>query len=210
MILKAETTDRNALINRMLAVAIQENVFKYLLGIFTLELFSNQVRQLSRNLIFMGNLSTRAGWSLEETLWHIKQVIYQLVNVVLHSFDDNSFGRDLKMLYELCFFCMEANEINCDRFWKACQSSDRDNITILLSYSLETFPINFGTTLTFFSLVARTNLEFCKKVIDYLSQMNQFCEYFNLMPDEYASNGEQIRLKRKRPLFGKNFDCAVF
>lgn len=121
---------------------------------------------------------------------------------MLHSFDDNAFAQDLKLLYELCFFCMDKCETNCKKFWEACQSADRDNITILMAYSLETFPANFGTTLTFFSLIAKTNVDYCKRVTDYLSQMNQYCEYFDLLPEDYVANGDTIQLRTRRNLFG--------
>lgn len=136
-------------------------------------------------------------------MWHTKQIIFELINSVLHSFDDNSLGDSLKLLYELCFFCMLDNEIVCERFWSLCQQADRDNVTILLSYAIETFPISFLLTLTFFSLVCKTSPSMCKQAFEYLSRMDQFCEFFQcLNTDEYVTNGESIRLIKNRKILG--------
>lgn len=141
----------------------------------------------------------------KEVIWHMKQVIFDLLNSILHSFDENSLGggESLKMLYELTFFCMHANDMVCERFWSLCAQPDRDNATILLSYAMETFPLSFVLTLTFFSLVARTNAHMCKQALEYLARMDQFCEYFDALDmDEYVNNGESVRLIRNRRVFG--------
>ena len=138
-------------------------------------------------------------------LWYLKQVIFSLISVVLHSFDENSMSQNLKTLFELCFFCMHDNEYLCEEFWDICKQPDRGNVTILLSYAIETFPISFGLTLTFFSLIAKTNADLCQQVIGHLTHMDQFCEYFeNFNSDEYASSGDTVKLLKSRKLFGIN------
>lgn len=140
---------------------------------------------------------------IKEVVWHTKQIVYELLNSVLHSFDENSLGDCLKLLYELTFFCMHNSEVVCERFWSLCQQPDRDNLTILLSYAMETFPISFVLTLTFFSLVCKTSPVMCKQTFEYLSRMDQFCEYFEcLNMDEYVVNGEAVRLIKNRRIFG--------
>ncbi len=137
-------------------------------------------------------------------MWHLKEILFGLLNSVLQSFDESSMNH-LKNIFELCFFCMHKNEFLCEEFWKMCQQPDRDNITILMSHALETFPISFGLTLTFFSLIASTSPDLCKQTVEFLCNMNQFCEYFDsLNSDEYTSNGEQIRLVKQRKLFEGN------
>lgn len=176
---KLFNNELKSLINRMFALSMKENVFMYLLELLASELFKSQ-----------------------DLVWHLKQIIYELLNSVLHSFDENSMGENLKTLYELCFFCMHKNEIICEHFWRLCQLPDRDNLTLLISYSLETFPISFGLTLTFFSQIASTSPELCKQTFEHLTRMDQFCEYFeNISPDEYVSSVDSIRLVKNRKLF---------
>lgn len=135
----------------------------------------------------------------------MKQIVFDLLNSVLHSFDENSLGADsLKLLYELTFFCMHNCELVCERFWSMCQQADRANATILLSYAMETFPVSFVLTLTFFSLVAKTGGPvMCKQAFEYLTRLDQFCEYFECLgSDEYVVSGEAVRLIRNRRVFG--------
>ena len=114
-----------------------------------------------------------------------------------------SLGDGMKLLFELCFFCMHDNEVVCERFWSLCQLPDRDNLTLLMSYAMETFPVSFVLTLTFFSLVCRTSPEMCKQAFEYLSRMDQYCEFFQcLNVDEYVTNGDAIRLIKNRKIFG--------
>ena len=106
------------------------------------------------------------------------QVIYDLLNVVLHLFDENSLGENLRALFDICFFCMQKNKKIAEHFWSACKQPDRENLTILMSHAIETFPVNLELTFTFFSLIAKTKPEFCKQVVDYLTRMDQYCENF--------------------------------
>lgn len=122
---------------------------------------------------------------------------------MLNTFDENSIGENFKLLYELCFFCMDKHELICRHFWKLCQQPDRENLTILLFYSLETFPISFAPTLTFFTLLSKSSADLCRQVTDYVSHMDQYCEYFdNLNSDEFTIGGDCIRLVTNRRLFG--------
>ena len=135
----------------------------------------------------------------------MKQNIFYLLNSVLHSFDENSMSQNLKTIFELCFFCMHKHQLLGEEFWRMCKQPDRGNITILMSYAIETFPISFGLTLTFFSLIAQSSVDLCQQSLEYLSRMDQFCEYFeNFAEDEYASSssGESIKLLKARKLFG--------
>lgn len=142
----------------------------------------------------------------KETLWCITKVIYDLVNSVLHLFDENSLGDNLCILFDICFFCMQKNKRISSHFWTSCKQPDRGNLTILMSHALETFPINLGFTFSLFSLIARTGSDFCKEVVDYLTHMDQFCEYFeDLNPNEYISNGDSVKLTRNRKLFDGYF-----
>lgn len=121
---------------------------------------------------------------------------------VLHSFDESSMSQHLKALYELTFFCMNDNEQLCREFWTTCQRAERDNLTILMSYAMDTFPISFGLSLTFFSLLAQVDAPTCQQIMDHLSHMDQFCEYFdNLMPQDYESNGDNVKLLVDKKLF---------
>lgn len=130
------------------------------------------------------------------------QVIYDLLNVVLHLFDENSLGENLRALFDICFFCMQKNKKIAEHFWSACKQPDRENLTILMSHAIETFPVNLELTFTFFSLIAKTKPEFCKQVVDYLTRMDQYCENFeDLDINEYISNGETLKLVRSRKLF---------
>ncbi|CAF0748679.1 unnamed protein product [Brachionus calyciflorus] len=176
---KVFTTELKSLTNRMFSLSIKENVFVYLLDLLASDIYKNQ-----------------------DLIWYVKQTIYEVLNSVLHSFDENSLGDNLKFIYELTFFCMHKNHVVCEHFWRLCKLPDRDNLTILIFYSLETFPISFSLSLTFFSLIAKTSPELCKQVFEYLSQMDQFCEYLeNLSPNEYISSGEEIQLTKPRRLF---------
>ena len=68
---------------------------------------------------------------------------------------------------------------------------------------METFPINLGLLFTFFSLIAKANPDYCKQTIDYLTHMDQYCEYFDeLDQNEFITNGEAIKLTKSRKLFG--------
>jgi hypothetical protein len=117
---------------------------------------------------------------------------------------------NLKTLFELCFFCMHNHSLLCEQFWSMCKQPDRDNITILISYAFETFPVSFGLTLTFFSLITKTNADLCQQCIGHLAHMNQFCEFFdNLSPEEYVSNGETVKMLTSRKLFGRNLINSV-
>ena len=135
-------------------------------------------------------------------MWHVKQIVYDFLNSVLHSFDESSMGDNLKTLFELCFFCMDKNELICENFWKACNLPDRENLTILMSHSIEKFPISLGLCFTFFSLISKTNPDLCKQTIDFLSNMDQYCEYLdNLNPDEFTSFDDSIKLLKNHKLF---------
>jgi hypothetical protein len=132
----------------------------------------------------------------------MKQIVYFLLNSVLHSFDENSMHEHLRIIFELCFVCMNDNKYICEDFWRLCNLVDRDNITVLMYYSIEAFPICFRLTLTFFSLIAKTNVDLCRQVIEYISNMDQFCEYLeDISPEEYVSNGDCIKLVKRRALF---------
>ena len=100
---------------------------------------------------------------------------------------------------------MTKNNAICEKFWTSCKSQDRENITILMSHAIETFPINFSMTLKFFSLMSKTSPDLCKQSVEYLTQMYQFCEYFeDIESDEFVLNGESIKLVKNRVLFGIN------
>jgi hemoglobin-like flavoprotein len=178
---KVITSDLRPLINKYFVLVKKESPFEFLLNSFVLHLFKN-----------------------EDILWHIKQIVYHLLTSVLHSFDESSaIGDQLKIVFELCFFCLNKNEVLCEVFWRTCNLEDRDNLTILMSHAIETFPISFRTTLTFMSLLARTSPKLCKDIIEYLTHMGQYCENYNdISQDEYVGNGEFIRLTRRRRLFG--------
>lgn len=145
----------------------------------------------------------------------MKQVVFDLLNGVMHAFDETSLGgENLKVLYELAFFCMHDNEAVSERVWRLCQLADRDNVTILFSYALETFPVSFVVALTFFALVAKASPSMCKQTFAHLTCMEQFCEYVEcLRLDDYvaAANGADaggVRLIRNRKVFGALFFAA--
>ncbi len=121
----------------------------------------------------------------------------------MHSFDENSLnGENLRILFDLCYFCMDKNYVICQKFWNSCQSIDRDNITLLMSHSIDTFPISFRHCLTFFSLISKTNSQLCKQIFEYLNNMDQYCEYQdNLDLDEYVISGDSVNLVKNRKLF---------
>lgn len=178
---KVFMSDLKSLTNRMFSLAIKENVFIYLLNLLVLEVFKN-----------------------EDVVWYIKHVVYELLNALFRSFDENSLGENFRSLYEITFYCMNKNEVICEHFWKLCNQPDRDNITILIYYAMETFPISFDLTLTFFSLIAKTNTELSKQIFEYLGRMDQYCEYLeNLSPNDFVTSGEQVQLVNSR----KIFDC---
>jgi hypothetical protein len=164
----------------MFALSIKENVFNNIIEMFAMHYIKN-----------------------EDTLWHLKLVVYDLINCVLHSFDENSLnGENLRILFDLCYFCMDKNELISQKFWNTCQSIDRDNITLLMSHSIDTFPISFRHCLTFFSLIAKTNSQLCKQIFEYLNNIDQYCEYLdNLNLDEYVTSGDSVRLVKNRQLF---------
>lgn len=180
---KVMTKEAKTIMNRMFASAVKENVLNNLLMIFATNLFNNQ-----------------------ETWLCVTQVIYDLINSVLHLFDENSLGDNIKALFDICFFCMQKNKSICENYWMLCKQPDRDNLTILMSHSIETFPINLGLTFTFFSLISKISPDLCKQINDYLTHMDQFCEYFeDLDPNEYNSNGDAVKLIRSRKLFDSYF-----
>jgi hypothetical protein len=164
----------------MFGLSIKENVFNYIIDMFAMNYIKN-----------------------ENTLWHLKVIIYDLINCVLHSFDENSLnGENLRILFDLCYFCMDKNDYTSQKFWNACQSIDRDNITLLMGHSIDTFPISFRHCLTFFSLIAKTSPQLCKQIFEYLNNMDQYCEYLdNLNLDEYVTSGDSVRLVKNRELF---------
>ena len=186
------------LINGLFSLAIKENVFAYLLDMFALNLFDDE--------------------SNECLLWHLKQILYAFLNAVLNTFDVERMSADnLKYLYELTFFCMNKNEYVCENFWKSCiqpnVSATGADLTVLMLYAVEKFPISFGLCLTFFSLISKTNVELCKQTIDYLTQqMDQYCEYLETISAEEfqlsssSSDEETIRLVKDRKLFD---NCVV-
>lgn len=179
---KIFTAEFRTLTNRMFSLSVKENVFGYLLDLLASEMFKNK-----------------------DLTWFIKQVVYELLNGLFKSFDENSLGDNFKALYEITFYCMHQNEAICEHMWKLCNQPDRDNITILINYALETFPISFDLSMTFFSLIAKTSRELCRQVFEYMSRMDQYCEYLeNLNPDDYIQGGDQVQLTRTRRIF----DCV--
>lgn len=120
----------------------------------------------------------------------------------MNLFDENSLGDNLRVLFDICFFCMQKNKQVCENFWTACKQPDRENLTILMSHAIETFPINLGFTFTFFSLISKSSAEFCKQIVDYLTHMDQYCEYLeDLDQHEYISNSDAVKLTRGHILF---------
>lgn len=97
----------------------------------------------------------------------IKSCIYDFISNILHSFDESSLGQNIDILYQLTFFCLLDNEYLCERFWSECKGEERDNITVLFANLVEIFPINIEKTLTFFSLILRTNKTLCKEVSEF-------------------------------------------
>ncbi len=180
-------------INRLFNLSIKENVFGHLLDMFALNLFDEESNEL--------------------LLWHSKQILYSFLNMVLNTFDvERMASENLKYLFELTFFCMNKNEFVCENFWKSCtnQTMNADSspdLTVLMLYAIEKFPISFGLCFTFFSLISKTNPEFCQETLDFLSrQMDQYCEYLDTInSDEFqiqtTNNEDSIRLVKNRFLF---------
>ncbi len=150
--------------------------------------------------------------SNECLLWHLKQILYSFLNMVLNTFDaERMSSENLKYLFELTFFCMNKNEFVCENFWKSCIQPNANatggDLTVLMSHAIEKFPISFGLCLTFFSLISKTSVELCKQTIDFLThQMDQYCEYLDtISADEFqlssTNNDDSIRLVKNRKLF---------
>ncbi len=182
-------------INRLFSLSIKENVFGMLLDMFTMNLFDEE--------------------SSELVLWHLKQILFSFLNMVLDTFDvERMASENLKYLFELTFFCMNKNELVCENFWKSCTSQSSSgngesgaDLTVLMLYAVEKFPISFGLCLTFFSLISKTNPDLCQQTLEYLSrQMDQYCEYLDaLNSDEFhiitTNTDDSIRLVKNRLLF---------
>ncbi len=137
----------------------------------------------------------------QEILWCISQTVYDLVNSVLSLFDEHSLGDTLRILFDIAFFCMQQNRRVTEHFWTACKQPDRENLTILMSHALDTFPINLTFTFTFFSLIARSSPDLCKQVVDYLTHMDQYCEYLeDIDTNDYSTSSDSIKLIRPRKI----------